>query len=87
VHPSPRAPIENLLAELFQREKDLDGQLGERGEEIEELRALNKPIGKRRLTRHDQLRVAYWTVKGRFAQLQAQRPDWRPPGASAPGNF
>jgi hypothetical protein len=87
VQPSPRAPIESLLAELSQREKDLDGQLGELGEEIEELRALNKPIGKRRLARHDQLREAYWTVKLRLAQIQAQRPDWRPPGVSAPGAF
>ena len=87
MQPSPRAPIESLLADLFQREKDLDGQLGELGEEIEELRAMNKPLGQRRLARYDQLCEAYWTVKHRLAQLQVQRPDWRPPGVSAPGDF
>ncbi len=87
VQPSPRAPIENLLAELHQREKDLAGQLGELEEEIEERRALNKPIGKRRLTRHDQLRQAYWTVEARLSLLRTKRPEWLPPGVSAPGDF
>ena len=87
VQPSPRAPIESLLAELSQREKDLHGQLGELGEEIDELRAQHKPIGQRRITRFDQLREAYWTVKHRLAQLQSQRPDWQPPGVTAPGDF
>ena len=62
VQPSPRAPIESLLAELYQREKDLAGQLGELEEEIEKRRALNQPFGQQRLTRHDQLRQAYWAV-------------------------
>lgn len=87
VQPSPRAPIESLLAELYQREKDLAGQLGELEEEIEERRALNKLLGKRRLARHDQLRQAYWAVKQRLAQLQPKRPGWIPPGVSAPGDF
>jgi len=87
VQPSPRAPIESLLAELYQREKDLAGQLGELEEEIEERRALNKPLGKRRLARHDQLRQAYWAVKQRLALLQNKRPGWIPPGVSAPGDF
>lgn len=87
MQPSPRAPIESLLAELYQREQDLAGQLGELEEEIEKRRALNKPFGKRRLARHDQLREAYWAVKLRFAQLRAQRPEWLPPGVSAPGDF
>ncbi len=87
MQPSPRAPIESLLAELYQREKDLAGQLGELEEEIEELRALNKPFGQRRLTRHDQLRQAYWAVKQRLALLQTKRPGWLPPGVSAPGDF
>jgi hypothetical protein len=87
VQPSPRAPIESLLAELYQREKDLAGQLGELEEEIEKRRALNQPFGQQRLTRHDQLRQAYWAVKQRLAQLQAQRPGWLPPGVSAPGDF
>ncbi len=87
VQPSPRAPIESLLADLYQREKDLAGQLGELEEEIEERRALNKPFGKRRLARHDQLRQAYWAVKQRLALLQTKRPGWIPPGVSAPGDF
>jgi hypothetical protein len=87
VQPSPRAPIESLLADLYQREKDLAGQLGELEEEIEERRALNKPFGKRRLARHDQLRQAYWAVKQRLALLQTTRPEWIPPGVSAPGDF
>jgi hypothetical protein len=33
------------------------------------------------------LRQAYWAVKQRLAQLQAQRPGWLPPGVSAPGDF
>jgi len=87
VQPSPRAPIESLLAELHQREKDLAGQLGELEEEIEKRRALNQPFGQRRLARYEQLREAYWAVKLRLGQLQAQRPGWLPPGVSAPGDF
>jgi hypothetical protein len=87
VQPSPRAPIESLLAELDQREKDLAGQLGELEEEIEKLRILKKPFGQRRLTRYDRLRESYWAVKLRLAQLRAQRPGWLPPGVSAPGDF
>jgi uncharacterized membrane protein YccC len=87
VQPSSRAPIESLLAELYQRQKDLDGQLGELDEEIGELRALNKPIGQRRLAKHDRLLETCSTIKQRFDQLQAQQPDWLPPGVSAPGDF
>lgn len=87
VQPSPRAPIESLLADLHQREQDLAGELSELEEEIEERRALNKPLGKRRLARHDQLRQAYWAVKQRLVQLQAKRPGWLPPGVSAPDDF
>jgi hypothetical protein len=87
VQPSPRAPIESLLAALYQREQDLEGQLRELEQDIEALSALNQPIGQRRLAQHDKLREAYWTAKRRFAQLKTQRPDWLPPGVSTPGDF
>jgi uncharacterized membrane protein YccC len=87
VQPSSRAPIESLLAELYQREKDLDGQIGELDEEIDQRRTLNKPIGPRRLAKLNRLLETLRTVKQRFDKLQAQRPDWLPPGVSAPGDF
>ena len=87
VQPSSRAPIESLLAELYQREKDLDGQIGELDEEIEQRRTLDKPIGPRRLAKLNRLLETLGTVKQRFDKLQAQRPDWLPPGVSAPGDF
>ena len=87
MQPSPRAPIESLLADLWQRQKDLDGQIGELEQEIGELRALHRPIGKRRQEKLDQLLLTLDTVKEQFERLQAQRPDWLPPGVSAPGDF
>ena len=87
MQPSPCAPIESLLAELYQREKDLDGQIGELDEDIEQRRTLNKPISQRRLAKLNRLLKTLGTVNQRFAKLQAQRPDWLPPGVSAPGDF
>ncbi len=84
---SPRAPIECLLADLWQRQKDLEGQLGELQEEIGERRALHRPIGKRRLEKLDRLLLTLDTVKEQSERLQARQPNWLPPGVSAPGDF
>ncbi len=87
MQPSPRAPLESLLADLYQRETDLDGQLGELNEQIEGLRGMNKPIGQRRLAKFEQLREAFWATKLRIAQLKAQQPDTLRRDGSAPGDF
>jgi chromosome segregation ATPase len=66
---SASALLKSQIATLHRQERDIEGQLRDLEEEIDELRALHRPIGQRRFPKHDRLREAYWAVKDRLATL------------------
>ena len=84
---SASIPLKSQLAALRRQERDLEGQLRDLEEEIDELRALHRPIGQRRFAKHDRLREAYWTVKDSLATLQTQLPNGQPNAVPAANDF
>jgi hypothetical protein len=87
MYPSPRAPIEAQLAALYLREKELFAELGSMEQDFEETLNRGQCVNVQCRARFERVQESYQAVKRRFDELQAQRPDWMAPGASAPGDF
>jgi hypothetical protein len=87
VYPSARAPIEVQLAALYLREKELFGELGSMEQDFEAMLNRGKFVSAQSRARFERVQQSYWAVKRRLDEFQAQRPDWIPPGVSAPGDF
>ncbi|MCX6100437.1 MAG: hypothetical protein NTV92_03265 [Candidatus Bipolaricaulota bacterium] len=87
MYPSTRAPIEVLLAALYLREKELLGELGCMEQDFEAMLNRGKFVSAQSRARFERMQESYWAVKRRLDGLQAQRPNWLPPGVSAPGDF
>jgi hypothetical protein len=87
VYPSARASIETQLDALYLREKELFGELGSMEQDFEAILNRGKFVSAQSRARFERVQGSYLAVKRRLDELQAQRPDWIPPGVSAPGDF
>lgn len=87
VYPSARASIETQLDALYLREKELLGELGSMEQDFEAILNRGKFVSAQSRARFERMQESYSAVKRRLSELQAQRPDWIPPGVSAPGDF